>query len=203
MHSAMLHLARAATAAALVSLLLATAAVAGPIADNAGKAEQDLATGDAAGAIAAFDEAADAFWSAVPLTFRVATFATDVKGFGEYTPVSDATFHAGDTATIYLEPVGYGFAPVQGDNAGTPPGFRVSYTTGIEIRTPGGLILGKTDNLGTAEWSGTAKSYQVQTAVSVALPAALKPGSYLLLLTLTDTTTRKSATATLPFAIAE
>jgi len=200
MPAATLHLARAATVVAAFALFASTAAVAGPVADNAGKAEQALASGDTAGAIAAFDAATDAFWAAAPLTFRVATFATDVKGFGEYTPVSDATFHAGDTVTIYLEPVGYGFASATSD-AGAAQ-YKVSYTTGIEIRTPGGLILGKTDNLGTAEWSGTAKSYQVQTAVSVALPSALKPGSYLLLLTLTDATTQKSATATLPFTIA-
>ena len=91
--------------------------------------------------------------------------------------------------------MGYGFA-TEGD------GFRVTYGTGIEIRTPGGLILGKTDDFGKLTWTGRTKSHEVQAAVSVTLPA-LKPGDYLLLLTLTDEASAKSATTTLPFTIAE
>jgi hypothetical protein len=176
----------------------ATAAAAGPIADSATQAEQAIASGDAQAALSAFDTATDAFWNAIPLAFRVATFATGVSGFGQYTAVTDATFHAGDSVTIYLEPVGYGFLPAAGGS-----GYSVRYRTGIEIRTPGGLILGKTDDFGTAEWSGRAKNHEVQASVSVTLPAALKAGSYLLLLTLTDVATQKQATATLPFTIAE
>ncbi len=173
-------------------------ALARPIADGAAQAEQAITAGDAKGAIAAFDGATDAFWNAVPLAFRVATFATGISGFGQYTPVGDATFHAGDAVSIYLEPVGYGFLP-----ADSGSGYAVRYRTGIEIRTPGGLILGKTDDFGTAEWTGEAKSHEVQAVVAVTLPAALKPGSYLLLLTLTDVATQKQATTTLPFTIAE
>jgi len=177
---------------------LGAPALAGPVVDGATKAEQAIAGGDAAGAIAAFDGATDAFWNAMPLAFRVATFATGVSGFGQYTGVSDATFHAGDAVTIYLEPVGYGFLP-----ADSGSGYSVRYRTAVEIRTPGGLILGKTDDFGTAEWTGEAKNHEVQAAVSLTLPTALKPGSYLLLLTLTDAATQKQATATLPFTIAE
>jgi hypothetical protein len=175
-----------------------TPAAAGPIADSATQAEQAIASGDAQTAITAFDAATDAFWNAIPLTFRVATFATGVSGFGQYTAVADATFHAGDGVTIYLEPVGYGFLP-----ADSGSGYSVRYRTGLEIRTPGGLVLGKTDDFGTAEWTGQAKNHEVQASVSVTLPAALKAGSYLLLLTLTDVATQKQATATLPFNIGE
>lgn len=177
-------------------LAFVSAASAGPIADNATDAETRAAAGDGAGAVAAFDAASDAFFDAAPLTFRVATFADDVTGFEKYTPHGDAAFKAGDTATIYLEPVGYGFTR-DGDN------FRVGYGTALEIRTPGGLILGKTDDFGTLTWSGRGKSHEVQAVVSVTLPSALKPGDYELLLTLKDEASAKSATATLPFTIAE
>ena len=63
-------------------------------------------------------------------------------------------------------------------------------------------MLGKTDDFGKVEWQGQSKDRSIDTAVSVALPQ-LKPGSYELLLTLTDAATTKSATATLPFTIAE
>lgn len=182
--------------AAGATLALASAAQAGPIADNAADAETRAAAGDGAGAVAAFDAAADAFFDAAPLTFRVATFAADVTGFGKYTPLADAAFHAGGAVTVYLEPVGYGFTR-DGD------GYRVSYGTALEIRTPGGLVLGKTDDFGTLSWSGRGKSHEVQAVLNVTLPTALKPGDYELLLTLKDEASAKSATATLPFTIAE
>lgn len=182
-------------AVAGVALSLASAALAGPIVDNATDAEQRAAGGDGAGALSAFDAATDAFFDATPLAFRVATFADDVTGFGKYTPHAGA-YHASDTATVYLEPVGYSFTH-DGDD------FRVTYGTGLEIRTPGGLILGKTDDFGTLTWSGRTRSHEVQAVLSVTLPSALKPGSYELLVTLKDEPSGKAATATLPFDIAE
>ena len=58
----------------------------------------------------AFDKAADAFWNAMPFQIRTALFANSVAGFGKFEPRPDASFRSGDTATIYLEPVAYGFA---------------------------------------------------------------------------------------------
>ena len=190
------QLGRATIVAVGLVLALGGSALAGPVADNAAEAEQQAAAGNGAAAIGAFDAAVDAFWQAEPLTFRVARFADQISGFGMYTPRADGPFRAGDTVNIYLEPVGYGFA-ADGD------GYRVSYGTGVEIRTPGGLILGKTDDFGKATWQGRAKSHEVHAAVSVTLPGELKPGDYELLLTLTDDASGKSATATFPFAIAE
>ena len=128
------QLGRATVIAAGLALTFGGGAIAGPVADHATEAEQQAAAGDGTAAITAFDAAVDAFWQAEPLTFRVARFADQITGFGMYTPRADGPFHVGDTVNIYLEPVGYGFA-ADGD------GFRVSYGTGIEIRTPGGLIL--------------------------------------------------------------
>jgi hypothetical protein len=182
------------TAAAL-ALGISTAALAGPVTDQATDAEQRATANDGAGAVSAFDAATDAFFDVVPLTFRVATFADNVTGFGKYAAHTGA-YRAGDTATVYLEPVGYGFQR-DGDD------FRVSYGTSLEIRTPGGLILGKTDDFGTLTWSGKARSREVEAVVGVTLPSALKPGSYELVVTLKDGASAKTATATLPFDIAE
>jgi hypothetical protein len=153
-------------AVAGAALVLASSAMAGAIADNASDAEQRAAAGDGPGAVSAFDAATDAFFDAVPLTLRVATFADAVTGFGNYT-VHAGTYRASDTAKIYLEPVGYGFTR-DGD------GYRVSYGTALEIRTPGGLILGKTDDFGMLTWNGRARSHEVQAVLSVTLPAELK-----------------------------
>lgn len=185
----------AAGAAALLAGALATGAIAGPAADKAAEAEALLGQGEPGGALAAFDQAEDAFFGAMPLTFRASLFADSVAAYGKYEPHAGTTFHAGESVTVYLEPVGYGFVSAGGL-------YRVAFDTALEIRTPGGLVLGKTENFGKLVWSGRAKSREVHAVVSVGLPD-LKPGDYQLLLTLNDEASGKSATTTLPFAIVE
>src|SRR5690242_14153314 len=99
------------SAARLAGLMLAlafgpAAALAGEISDRATEAELLLSQGRPADAQAAFDKAAAAFWIASPLQLRVATFADDVKGFGNYTPHQGTPFKPDDTLFIYLEPIG-------------------------------------------------------------------------------------------------
>jgi hypothetical protein len=182
-----------AAALALGTLLMTGAALAGPIADDASQAEQLLAAGKAADALAAYDQASDAFWQASPLQFRTVLFADAVSGYGRYTAHQGTTFKAGDTPVIYFVPVGYGFGE-SGD------GSRIAFSTGLEIRTPGGLILAKTDDFADLEWTGAAKTREFYGALTVTLPA-LKPGSYQLILTVTDTISKKTANTTLPFEI--
>lgn len=188
------RLAPAALIAAMLATGLPAAASAGPIADNAAAAEALLDDGLVDEAIAAFGAATEAFWAAAPLTLGAATFATDVNSFGDYQAV-DPTFAAGDTATIYLEPQGYGFVEVGG-------WYRAAFATALEIRTPGGLILGQSDDFGTVVWAGRHPSREILLTVSVTLPE-LKPADYELELTLSDNASDKSATVVLPFAIAE
>ena len=179
----------------LVAGGLSTAASAGAITNFATDADNLLQQGKPAEALAAFDQATDAFWAASPLQFRVALFASSVKGFGQYEPRPDANFRSGDKAIVYLEPVGYGFTPAAS-------AFTVAFTTAIEIRTAGGILLAKADDFGKLEWTGRTKSHEIQTAVNVTLPT-LKPGNYKLTLTLSDAATAKQASVTLPFSIVE
>ena len=174
---------------------LTTTALAGAITDQATSAETLLQQGNPGEALGAFDKATDAFWAAVPLQFRVALFASSVKGFGQYEPRADTSFHSGETAIVYLEPVGYGFTP-----AGSS--FSVAFTTGIEISTVGGILLAKADDFGQLQWDGHSQSRAVHAAINVTLPT-VKPGDYRLKLTLTDVTTAKDASVTLPFTIVE
>lgn len=188
------RLAPAALIAAMLATGLPAAASAGPVADNAAAAEALLDDGLTDEAIAAFGAATEAFWAAAPLTFGAATFVDSVAAFSDF-QAADPTFAAGDTVTIYLEPRGYGFVQAAG-------WFRAAFATAIEIRTPGGLILGQSDDFGTVVWAGRHPSREILLTVSVTLPE-LKPADYELDLTLSDNATDKSATVVLPFAIAE
>lgn len=189
------RLARAALLAAGLAVVPPAAAFAGPVADNAAAAEALLDDGLIDEAIAAFGAATEAFWDATPLTFGAVVFVDEVTAFRDYQARPEAAFVAGDTVTIYLEPRGYGFVSADG-------WYRAAFATALEIRTPGGLILGQSDDFGTIVWTGRYPSREILLTVSVTLPD-LKPGDYEFELTLSDEATDKSETVVLPFAISE
>jgi len=179
-------------AAALLGPLRAEA---GDIADKAALAERLVERGYPEAALAAFDKSVDAFWAATPLQLRVIAFADSVAVYGSYVPRADTTFRNGDTLRVYFEPVGYGFA-TDGD------GVRAEIAVDVEIRTPGGLILGKAKDFAKLGWTGMRPMHEVQATVETRLPF-LKPGEYLLLMTLRDANSSKSKDVSLPFTVAE
>jgi hypothetical protein len=146
-------------------------------------------------ALAAFEQASEALWQALPLHCRTAEFAQSVRGFGQYEPLEEARFRAGETATVYLEPIGYGFVAGGGS-------FRVELATRVEIRTVDGLILALSEEFGDLAWEGRSPSHHVHVSAAVTLPV-LKPGDYVFRLTLTDSASDELTTMALPFAIVE
>lgn len=170
-------------------------AAAGEIADKAALAETLVGRGYAEAGLAAFDKATAAFWAASPLQLRTIAFADSVEGYGDYVTRPDTTFRKGDTLRLYLEPVGYGFMP-DGD------GVRAAIAVDVEIRTPGGLILGSAEDFVRLEWTGRTPMHEVHATVATPLPD-LKPGAYLLLLTLRDLGSAKTEEVTLPFSVVE
>jgi hypothetical protein len=177
-------------AASIVSMT--PQASAGEVADKAAEAETLLGAGDAADGFVALNAAVDAFWAAAPLTLRHIYFAGSASaGLAARRP--DGPFLPGDLARVYLEPVGYGLAETDGT-------YTIALDTGIEIRTPGGLILAKSENFGHLEWKGTVKNRSFNGRISIDLPE-LKAGDYELVITVDDPASGKSTSATLPFTV--
>ena len=141
----------AAVAAALGAM---PSAVAGEIADKAALAETLVGRGYGEAALAAFDKSTAAFWAASPLQLRVIAFADSVAGYGNYVARPDSAFRSGDTLRLYFEPVGYSFTP-DGD------GIRAAISVDVEIRTPGGLILGSAEDFVRLEWKGRTPMHEV------------------------------------------
>ncbi len=182
----------------IVSAALATgagAAVAGEIAEKAALAETLVERGYPEAALAAFDKAVAAFWEESPLLLRTIMFVDGVAGYGDYTPREGTVFRNGDTLRLYFEPVGYAFATLGDD-------VRAAIGVDVQIRTPGGLILATAEDFATLEWTGRTPMREVQATVETRLPF-LKPGEYLLLLTLRDRNSDKTKNVTLPFSVTE
>jgi len=177
-------------AALAAATILSTAATAGPIADKAADAEAALAAGDAGKAFAAMNEAVEALWAEAPLTIGAAFL---VAAGDTPQPRGDADFRSGEALRIQVEPLGYSFGESAGD-------FAVGLATSVEIRTPGGLILAKSEDLGRLEWRGPLPNRSFSGRVGIDLPE-LKPGEYEVRLTLSDAGKDQTATTTLPFTI--
>lgn len=181
-------------AAALVTIS-GTAGRTAEAADKAVEAERLLYSGRSTEALAAFDAAADAFWTASPLQTRVALFAATVEGLGSYLPRPDAVFKPGDTLLVYFEPVGFAFTPTAG-------GFHSALVADVQIRSPGGLVFAEAKDFGRLEWSGRSRLHEVHATIGLPIPSQLKAGAYELVVTLRDTGSPKTATLTFPFTIA-
>ena len=142
-------------------------------------------------ALAAFDKAAAAFWRLSPLQLRTALFADSVAGFGNTRRAPTPRSTPGETATVYLEPFGYGFA----EDGDVPRRVRA------DLRNP---HAGRPDprqgrRLRRSRMERPGEEPRSPCAGRIDLPD-LKPGSYELLLTLADKASPKTTTATLPFS---
>jgi hypothetical protein len=185
----------AALTACVLALAAPSAVLAGDVADAAARAERFLDEGKTQEAIDAFAGATDAFWRAMPLAFSTVAFAEQVRSYGDFSPLAAAQFRAGEAALVYLEPVGFEWMPE--GNA-----FLSNLEADLEIRSPSGLIFGKAEKFATFARTSRHKSRELDLRIRVALPE-LKPGSYELLLTLRDTISGKTASASLPFTLVE
>jgi hypothetical protein len=185
---------RVVAATGIVLCLATAAAAAGEVADKAAEAEALLQSGEAGAAFEALSAAVDSFWARAPLTIKQAYFVIGGEDGAKFSPRPDGPFRSGETARVHLEPLGYGFS----EDSGV---FRIALATSIEIRTPGGLILAKTEDFGRLEWAGRAKSRTFNGRVGIDLPD-LKAGDYELLVTVSDEATQKTASVTLPFSVA-
>jgi hypothetical protein len=179
---------------ALAGLLATSAVQAREVSSRAADAETLLTAGKTSEAVAALDDAVDAFWKAAPLTFKKAIFVDSAKGFGDYVPTATLHFAPGATVQVYAEPIGYGWS-VAGN------AYRIAFSTTVEIHDSKGLTITKAAAPTTLERLLKAKSREFQITFGFALPQ-IKPGDYTLVLKVTDAATAKTATLNLPFSVA-
>lgn len=169
------------------------AALAGEVADKAAEAEALLQSGKPVEAQAALEGALDAFWKAAPLTLRNARFVDEAMGYGDYVAHAGSAFAPSSTLQIYVEPQGFGWAEVDG-------GYKIAFASDVAIRNAGGQILTRSAAPALLERTSRNKNREFQITVGFQLPS-LKPGDYVLVLTVTDQATGRSAPVELPFTI--
>ena len=104
-----------------------------------------------------------------------------------------AVFHPGDEVTIYVALAGYAFRRIT-------TGYRVDFSSAVQIRNTTGTIVARNDNVGGIVRDTTLENHDFSDGVTVTLPY-LKPGAYTLRLSLRDNQSAKVAATELPFTI--
>lgn len=139
-------------------------------------------------------QALDAAWQQAPLSFAALAFTDGPStGYGRYTPRADAVFAAGDTLTVYAEPVGFGHEE-------TAEGYGVRLTAGFELLNTSGQVLAEQTGFADLRADSRNRLREFHATLSFAFEG-LRPGDYRLVATLTDTVSGKTASGELPFTI--
>jgi hypothetical protein len=154
------------------------------------QAELDKAIEDINTARAAVTEALNK----APLGFRHILFVSDVpEGFADYTPRPNNQFSPEEPLIIYSEPIGVTWTK-DGDQ------YSSKLVVDFEIRSPEGQVLAGQRGFGEFALSAREPPLDFMTHIKLDVTGA-PPGSYILGLTMHDTSSGKSTSTDLPFEI--
>lgn len=136
----------------------------------------------------------DAAWASAPLAFTAADFAqAPARGFGKYVPRGSAVFAPGETMTVYVQPVGYGFTS---SDAGLSYDIQASY----RLIMPSGQVLAAEDKFASIQGTSRSEDRQAFTSLTFTFEG-LPEGAYSLETTFADAASGKQGIITLPFEI--
>ncbi len=111
-------------------------ALAGPIVDEAAKAEALIAEGKGVDAVIAMDTAVAKLWDQLPLTFMEAMFVKErPTAYGVYDRRANSIFKPGEDMIVYMEMAGYEYGR-DGDF------FVIDMTADVDVKTAAGKRLG-------------------------------------------------------------
>ena len=179
---------------ALLCLVLAGTAYAGPIAEAGRKAEALMESGDSVGAAQALDEAMEEIWRRSPLLFRKVLFVHDSSGFGLYSERRSNVFLAGEPLVVYVEPLGFAYGP---DTTG---GMRITLHADFVLTDSRGNELFARDDFLTVSLPVRYRNREFQMKLTVNL-TGLSEGSYIARFHVRDGNSDKAGDFELPFVI--
>ncbi len=189
--------ARAALAAALVSVLAATSAQAGPAAEKMAQGEQLLAQGKPATALKTAREAFDLLWNKMPFTIVYATFSDKkATGYGIFNPRRSNAYKAGDTIYLYVEPKGFGMKEVKKGI------FTIQMVTDLMVKKKNGTVVVDKKGFGKFRLTSRRRFHEFYITLSITLTGA-PAGDYALVVPVHDLIKGQTSTFSLPFSVVQ
>jgi len=134
-------------------------------------------------------------WSQLPYTARHVMFVSHkAELYGGYEQRPSNVFIQGEKLLTYLEPVGYGWKPL---DAGM---FTFGVTTDFEILTPSGKVLAGQRAFQKVDLASHYKNREFFVSLTLTIDG-IEPGDYVLAYTLHDNVSGKSTRVEQPFTI--
>ena len=134
----------------------------------------------------------DRAWTESGLAFTAYTFTqAPSTGYGDYTPLEEATIADGDSLSVYAEPVGYAFSNSDGE-------YAYKLTVSYKLLNMSGQVLAAQENFAQFEDTGRSKQHELSAALTFQF-SGLPAGSYQLEAVFQDEVGNQSASFTLPF----
>lgn len=175
--------------AVLASVAMVGAGHAGPLADLGVDAEQRLAAGDFAGALAAAEDIRAQVWDAgSDIGLRDTLLVTEpAVGYGLYNPRADNKFKPGDPVYVYAEPFGFGYGS-GGDGL-----YSIGFAVDLRVISSTGEVIFEARDVASLDQPTRYKIREFQANITYTL-ARIPPGVYQLETTLRDKNSAKTAT---------
>lgn len=167
---------------------------AGPIVDEAARAEVLINEGKKVDAVIAMDTAIAKLWDRLPLTFMEAMFVEKrPTAYGAYNRRANPVFKPGEDMIVYMEMAGYEYGR-DGDF------FVIDMSADVEVKTAEGKVLGGQKNF---KQMGVRSRIPIREFFEVVVYQfeGLAKGSYIASTTITDKTSGEEAVFDLPFQI--
>jgi hypothetical protein len=143
----------------------------------------------------AFERATAELWLRLPFGARRNLLVSrKAEAFGDYEARPSSVFKPGEALITYVEPVGYGWVPVGTDL------HRLGVTVDFEITTPAGKVLGGQN--GFLDYGLTSHARVLELFINLTLTLdEIAQGDYVLVFTLHDKASGRSARVPQPFTI--
>lgn len=171
-------------------------ALAGGAVDAATKAEALATEGKNGEALAAIEEAREAIWSQMPMSFgKVLFVASDPQGFGIYDIRDNSNFKLKDPLVVYFEPKGYGYGRDGDINI-------IDMKLDFEITSKAGESLHKQQGFANLTLRSRVPNKEFMGKITYDF-SGLQPGEYVVVTTVNDVNSPKSASFSLPFVLAQ
>jgi len=186
---------RPAGVAALICLI-AGAAPAQTISENAAAVEARVAAGDFATAILGARDLLGQVWDMAPvLGFSEAVLVAEpASGYGIYNLRPTTAYKAGESIYVYAEPYGYGFGS-PGDGL-----FSIGFFVDLKVVAADGAVLAEVPGLAELDLTSRVRNREFQASITYDL-TGLEPGSYVLVTSLRDKNSAKSGSFETPIEI--
>jgi hypothetical protein len=116
--------------------------------------------------------------------------SSEPTGYGMYVERESNIFGPGETFLLYVEPVGYSYGNMTGENGEQL--YTMNFTVGFTISTPNGTVLAGQEDLPLSNLVSHHQNKELMLQMTIDQTSPFPPGDYILRYTFTDENSGKS-----------